>query len=122
MTLRGWMRDSLRAATWVRVEKRGRLTTSAWGNSARTMGAIVAEPSSIVSSRPRACSSRSVKMWPRSRSAHSCTSSTATKATSSLTGIASTVHRRQRAFFGSMRSSPVISATLPAPLMAQTLS
>ena len=39
----------------------------------------MAEPSSMVSSRPRACSRRSVKMWPRSGSAPNCASSRATK-------------------------------------------
>ena len=41
---------------------------------------------------PRTCSSRSVKTWPRSGSAASCTSSMARKSTSASRGIASTVH------------------------------
>jgi hypothetical protein len=39
-----------------------------------------------------------------------------------LTGIASTVHSNHRAPGGSIRSSPVISATCSAPLIAQTFS
>ena len=52
---------------------------------------MVAAPSSSVSWRPRRCRMRSVKMWPRSRSPASCTSSMATKAASVSRGIASTV-------------------------------
>ena len=53
---------------------------------------MVCAPSSSVSERPRACSSRSVKTWPRSGSPASCTSSIARKSTSTSRGIASTVH------------------------------
>ncbi|MFP5406142.1 MAG: acyl-CoA dehydrogenase family protein, partial [Gammaproteobacteria bacterium] len=49
-------------------------TISASGASARTIGSSVDEPRIIVSSRPRACSNRSVKTCPRSRSAPSCAS------------------------------------------------
>ena len=58
---------------------------------------------------------RSVKTWPRSRSAPSWTSSMATKATSRSRGIASTVETQKRGFGGLIFSSPVISATLSAP-------
>ena len=37
-------------------------------------------------------------------------------------GIASAVQRSQRAFFGSIRSSPVINATRLSPLIRQTRS
>jgi hypothetical protein len=74
------MRLSFLAPTWLSVEKRGRVMISASGTRAFTIGSSVAEPSSMVSSRPRAWSRRSVKMWPRSGSAESCASSSATKA------------------------------------------
>ena len=51
---------------------------------------IVCAPSKSVSSLPRACSSRSVKTWPRSGSAASWISSIARKSTSISRGIAST--------------------------------
>ena len=123
MALRGGRRDSLRGPIWVSVENRGRSTSSALGSSARTTGSSVAEPSSIVSSRPRAFSSRSVKMCPRSRSAPSCASSSATNAVPPPSrGIASAVHRKYRAFAGSIRSSPVMSAVCSRPLIATTRS
>ena len=50
-------------------------------------GFTVSAPSIIVSARPRACSSRSVKTWPRSRSPHSWISSTARKSTGRSSGI-----------------------------------
>ena len=58
---------------------------------------------------------RSVKTWPRSRSAPSWTSSMARKATSRSRGIASTVETQKRGFGGLIFSSPVISATASAP-------
>ncbi len=61
------------------------------GISDLTSGSIVAEPISSVSSRPRWCSRRSVKVWPRSRSAPSWISSMPTKSTSLSRGIASAV-------------------------------
>ena len=76
---------------------------------------MVAAPSTSVSSRPRRLSMRSVKTWPRSRSAPSWTSSTATKATSRSRGIASTVDTQNRGLAGLIFSSPVISATASAP-------
>jgi hypothetical protein len=48
------------------LEKRGLATTSMSGSSRFSTGRIVSAPSSMVSFRPRACSSRSVKKWPRS--------------------------------------------------------
>ena len=45
----------------------------------------------MVSTRPRACSRRSVKMWPRSGSAQSWISSTATNSAARSSGMASTV-------------------------------
>ena len=61
------------------------------GSSFSTIGRMVAAPSTSVSSRPRRLSMRSVKTWPRSRSAPSWISSMARKATSRSRGIASTV-------------------------------
>jgi hypothetical protein len=48
------MRLSFLAPTWLSVEKRGRVMISASGTRAFTIGSSVAEPSSMVSSRPRA--------------------------------------------------------------------
>ena len=84
------------------------------------MPRMVAAPSSSVSCRPRRCRMRSVKMWPRSRSPASCTSSIATKAASVSRGIASTVQTEYFAPAGTIFSSPVISATLCAPTFSQT--
>ena len=64
---------------------------SAFGTSRRIIGCIESEPSTIVSTMPRAFSSRSVKMWPRSGSAQSWISSTARKSTARSSGIDSTV-------------------------------
>src|SRR5881275_1093975 len=64
------------------------------------IGRMVAAPSSIVSSRPRRWRSRSVKIWPRSKSAASWTSSMARKATSISAGIASTVQTQKRGLAG----------------------
>ena len=69
------------------------------GSSLSTIGRMVAAPSTSVSSRPRRLSMRSVKTWPRSRSAPSCTSSMATKATSRSRGMASTVATQNRGFW-----------------------
>ncbi len=96
-------------------DSRGRLTMLAPGNSRSTIGRIVAAPSTSVSSRPRRCSMRSVKTWPRSKSAASWISSTARKATSRSRGIASTVATQKRGFGGLIFSSPVTSATASAP-------
>ena len=52
------------------------------GHQQLSSGRIVSAPRNMVSSRPRARSSRSVKTWPRSGSAHSWISSTARKLTS----------------------------------------
>ncbi len=81
------------------------------GSSFSTIGRMVAAPSTSVSSRPRRLRMRSVKTWPRSRSAASWISSTATKATSRSRGIASTVETQKRGLGGLIFSSPVISAT-----------
>ena len=67
---------------------------AASGRSLRTSGRIVSAPTNQVSSRPRACSSRSVKTWPRSRSAASWISSTTRKSTGRSTGMASTVQTK----------------------------
>ena len=67
---------------------------SARGRRRRTRGAMVAEPSSMVSAVPRACSRRWVKTWPRSGSAQSWISSTARNSTWRFKGIASTVHTK----------------------------
>ena len=66
---------------------------------------------------PRACSRRSVKTWPRSGSAQSWISSTATNSASRSSGMASTVQENQRASGGTIFSSPVIRATWRAPLL-----
>ena len=76
---------------------------------------MVAAPISIVSCRPRAYSSRWVKTWPRSGSAHSWISSTARKSTSRVSGMASTVQTKYCGRGGTIFSSPVISATERAP-------
>jgi hypothetical protein len=89
---------------------------------ARTIGFRLSEPRIIVSSRPRACSIRSVKTWPRSGSAPSCASSSATNATSRSIGMDSAVQRSQRASFGRIFSSPVIRATWLAPFSLTTRS
>ena len=85
------------------------------GKSRSTIGRIVAAPSTRVSSRPRRCSMRSVKTWPRSKSAASWISSTARNATSRSRGMASTVATQKRGLGGLIFSSPVISATASAP-------
>ena len=82
------------------------------GSSFSTIGRMVAAPSTSVSSRPRRLSMRSVKTWPRSRSAPSWISSIATNATSRSRGIASTVETQKRGFGGLIFSSPVTSATV----------
>ena len=55
----------------VSCDKRGRLTMLTPGKMRSTIGRMVAAPSTSVSSRPRRCSMRSVKTWPRSKSAAS---------------------------------------------------
>ena len=80
MAVRRGCRVSLLSPAKVSCESRGRLTMLAPGSSFSTIGRMVAAPSTSVSSRPRRLSMRSVKTWPRSRSAPSCTSSIATKA------------------------------------------
>ncbi len=70
---------------------RGRVTHWMPGRRRSSAPRMVEEPRSSVSSRPRAWRMRSVKTWPRSRSAASCTSSIATKAAPGSRGIASTV-------------------------------
>ncbi len=72
-------------------ESRGRVVTCTPGISVSTSFFMVEEPISNVSSRPRWFSMRSVKTWPRSRSAASWISSIATKARSRSRGMASTV-------------------------------
>ena len=67
---------------------------------------------------PRACSSRSVKTWPRSGSAQSWISSTATNSACRSSGIASTVQANHFASGGTIFSSPVMSATWRSPLAA----
>ena len=74
---RGW-RVSFFSPAKVSCESRGRLRILAPGSSLSTIGRMVAAPSTSVSSRPRRLSMRSVKTWPRSRSAPSWISSIAT--------------------------------------------
>ena len=73
-----------------RVENRSRRMNCASGTSAAMAGRMVEAPRNSVSCSPRMCSSRSVKTWPRSGSAHSWISSMATKS-ASTSGIASVV-------------------------------
>ena len=79
---------------------------------------MVSAPRNMVSTRPRAFSRRSVKIWPRSGSAQSWISSTARNSTLRSSGMASTVQENQRAPGGTIFSSPVMSATLRMPLRA----
>jgi hypothetical protein len=72
-------------------DSRGRLSKVAVGHSRSIIGRMVAAPRNQVSALPRACSTRSVKTWPRSGWPASCTSSTARKLTGT-SGMASTVH------------------------------
>jgi hypothetical protein len=102
-------------------ESRGRLSNVAAGHSRSIIGRMVAAPRNQVSSLPRACSTRSVKTWPRSRCPASWTSSTARKLTAT-SGMASTVHTQYRGRGGTRFSSPVTSATAPSPTRAVTRS
>ena len=79
---------------------------------------MVSAPRNMVSTIPRACSSRSVKMCPRSASAQSWISSTARNSVARSSGMASTVQAYQRASGGTIFSSPVIRATFLTPLRA----
>ncbi len=72
----------------------------------------------MVSTRPRARSSRSVKTWPRSGSPQSWISSTATKSAPISIGMASTVQTQYCVRSGTIRSSPVTSATTEGPRCA----
>ena len=76
---------------------------------------MVSAPKNWVSCWPRIRSSRSVKTWPRSGSAQSWISSTATKSAPIPSGIASTVQTQYCARSGTIRSSPVTSATTDGP-------
>ncbi len=87
---RGW-RVILRSPAKLSCDSRGRVTTLMPGNSRSTMPRMVAAPRISVSSRPRRFRMRSVKTWPRSRSAAIWISSTARNDTSRSRGIASTV-------------------------------
>jgi hypothetical protein len=62
-----WQPRHLLVAGVGQREKRGRFTYSALGTSRRISGLIVSAPRNIVSRTPRACNSRAVKTWPRSR-------------------------------------------------------
>ncbi len=83
---------------------------------------MVAAPSSMVSLRPRRCSRRWVKTWPRSGSAQSWISSTARNSTSRFSGMASAVQTKYCGRGGTIFSSPVISATERAPRALTTRS
>ncbi|TDI61948.1 MAG: hypothetical protein E2O92_02065 [Alphaproteobacteria bacterium] len=85
-------------------------------------GAIVSDPITMVSSRPRAFNSRWVKVWPRSSSAANCISSMARKATSRSSGMLSTVQIQYCGFLGMIFSSPVIRAATPWPRISTTRS
>ena len=106
-------RELLLAGESAACDSRGRLTgCSRRAAASRPCGRMVAAPSTSVSSRPRRLSMRSVKTWPRSRSAPSWISSIATNATSRSRGIASTVETQKRGFGGLIFSSPVIERDL----------
>ena len=83
---------------------------------------MVFEPINIVSLLPRILSSLSVKIWPRSWSAHIWISSTPTNSRSLSIGIDSTVHKKNLASGGIIFSSPVIKATLSTAIFLITLS
>ena len=68
------------------------VVTMQYNPPAGKLGAMVAEPSSSVSLRPRACRIRLVKTWPRSKSVATWISSMATHSTGTSSGMASTVH------------------------------
>ena len=121
MAERGGRRVSFFSPAKVSIDSRGRLTMCAPGSSFSTIGRMVAAPSTSVSSRARRLSMRSVKTWPRSRSAPSWTSSMARNATSMSRGMASTVETQKRGLAGLIFSSPVISATLSTPARSTTL-
>ncbi len=91
MALRRGRREILRSPAKVSFDRRGLSTIGTPGSKARMTGAITPEPISSVSSVPRRLRMRSVKTWPRSKSAASWISSTATKDTGRSRGIASTV-------------------------------
>ena len=99
----------------VSCDSRGRDMILAPGSSRSTIGRIVAAPRISVSSRPRRFRMRSVKTWPRSKSAASWISSIARKAGSRSRGMASTVETQKRGLGGLIFSSPVMSATDPRP-------
>ena len=109
--MRGGSRVILRSPAKSSCDRRGRVTTLTPGISCSISGRIVPAPISMVSARPRRLSSRSVKTWPRSRSAASWISSIATKSTARSRGIASTVQTQKRGRGGLIFSSPVTSAT-----------
>ncbi len=79
---------------------------------------MVSDPRNSVSDSPRAFKSRSVNTCPRSGSPHSWISSTARNSGSRSSGIASTVQTQYAARAGTIRSSPVISATTDGPRIA----
>ncbi len=82
MALRGGRREILRVAGETEFgQPRPREDRSAAAARLRRAARMVAAPISKVSWRPRQCSRRSVKTWPRSRSAASWISSMATKST-----------------------------------------
>ena len=83
--------------------------TSTPGTSALTIGSSVAAPRIIVSSRPRAWSIRSVKIWPRSGSAASWISSSATNAS---TPAPSTRPRRRNPSTTPASGTPNLSITV----------
>ena len=81
------------------------------------VGRMVLLPRNRVSTVPRMCSSRSVKTCPRPGSAHSWISSMATKSVA-MSGIASVVATQYWTRSGTIRSSPVTSATTEGPRAA----
>ncbi|HHO49854.1 MAG TPA: hypothetical protein ENK18_03045 [Deltaproteobacteria bacterium] len=83
---------------------------------------MVLAPRNSVSSVPRLCIRRSVKVCPRCRSPASWTSSTARNATGRSVGIASTVQIQYRASDPIRFSSPVIRATTSGPRRSTTRS
>ena len=113
---RGSRVSLLRAGVGQRREARPRDELDARHQPRGSAARMVSAPRNMVSRLPRACSSRSVKTWPRSGSAHSWISSTARNSTSR-----SSRHRLRRcrrnsaASGGTIFSSPVTSATARRP-------
>jgi hypothetical protein len=100
------------------VDIRSRFRKVTCGTRPAMAPRMVSDPRNSVSCSPRARSSRSVKTCPRSASAQSWISSTATKSAPISSGIASVVQTQYCVRSGTIRSSPVTSATTEGPTRA----